>query len=409
MPIDGLDQFYDSFVFDENDERQEIIKMDDEEEKETGIQITRQRRMSFDFDVFNDESIYYEAVEEEEKSKIKTEHEVEDDEGHYCRYAVAKEMVVYIHKMNNSSAWSLIDEVGTYDKAIENLTTALELLQAIDGDDIAMNDLLYSSSPKRTCSFSLDGCIEYSEQLNYVAHLMASTKKKKLCMTKNIFKKKKKTPKNDGDIDNKKEDLHRRPILIPKKIIGERHGMGSSLFLLITFNLALAHHLKILKKKTKIDTTDHDSSSPLVKTTIRLYEIILDTITDDDNASKRNGSKIFTNIVANNLKHLKEHHVLSTTAEKIKTAEKRMAMKVENFSSSFSLYEEHKELVRNRYASHSSSFMESTSSLFTGSSSNLEQDDSECFSMRLKNAMRTSSSFGHLQSSANICSAYTAL
>merc|ERR1712130_1032841 len=57
--------------------------------------------------------------------------------------------------------------------------------------------------------------------------------------------------------------LHRKPILIPKQSIHEGHNMGRTLFLILTFNLALANHLKALKK----------TSDPTISITIQFYEV----------------------------------------------------------------------------------------------------------------------------------------
>jgi len=85
---------------------------------------------------------------------------------------------------------------------------------------------------------------------------------------KNNKKNRKRNVMMDVD-DDKSNTLYRRPIRIPKRIIREGLNMGSTLFLIITFNLALAHHLKAMKK------TSSDSSSTLLllNSTVQLYNL----------------------------------------------------------------------------------------------------------------------------------------
>merc|ERR1712224_180245 len=108
----------------------------------------------------------------------------------------------------------------------------------------------------------------------------------------------------------------------------------------------------------------------------------------------------------------------NTTPTKVKV--------VSNNPSPSSLYEQHKELLRQRYSvpaspSPSSSFSSSTStSVFSSESSSLlsssslivkkdkEDNNDDGFSLRLQNAIRTSSSFVHLQQGKNISTAFAA-
>jgi len=63
--------------------------------------------------------------------------------------------------------------------------------------------------------------------------------------------------------------LTRTPIRIPKRSIREGHNMGCTLFLIITFNLALAHHLKALKNTYSSSL----SSTILLNKIVHLYEL----------------------------------------------------------------------------------------------------------------------------------------
>merc|ERR1712224_5138 len=109
----------------------------------------------------------------------------------------------------------------------------------------------------------------------------------------------------------------------------------------------------------------------------------------------------------------------NTTPTKVKVSN--------NNPSPSSLYEQHEELLRQRYSvpaspSPSSSFLSSSTStsVFSSESSSLlsssslivkkdkEDKDDDGFSLRLQNAIRTSSSFVHLQQGKNISTAFAA-
>merc|ERR1712183_267360 len=109
------------------------------------------------------------------------------------------------------------------------------------------------------------------------------------------------------------------------------------LFPILRFNLALAYHLKMLKRsKSKI----HKSQcSSLFQNTVKLYKIVLDTVKDNEDGdaaeSATNNSKRFHQIVRNNLNHSKNHFLSVNEEEKKKTVAGVAVA---------SLYEQHKEL-----------------------------------------------------------------
>merc|ERR1712107_717420 len=115
-------------------------------------------------------------------------------------------------------------------------------------------------------------------------------------------------------------------------------------------------------------------------------------------------------IVLNNLNILKNEKCFTKDGEDNAASEKTKTMElVLNNASPSSLYEQHKALLRQRYSlpSCSSSSISSTttktsattesSSLSSSSSSplNVKAKDEDGFSLRLQNAIRTSSSFVH--------------
>jgi len=256
---------------------------------------------------------------------------------------------------------------------------------------------------------SLDECIEHSIQHQQNYNLL-----EKLCV-------KKKASKN----------LHRTPIYVPENHIHEGNTVGSPLmFLILTFNLALAHHLKALKVLKKTKKRKNASFTRLINCTIRLYELLLNVgnnnNTSDVNTLKVDGNERFYKIVRNNLNHLKKKTndidtIDKEVVEDDTTSEKTEKMKlVLEKSAPSSLYEQHKELLRQRYSavslSSTSTSTKTTTTIEPSSSSSItsslknvkDEEKDDCFSLRLQNAIRTSSSFGHLQQRQNVSTAFAA-
>lgn len=157
---------------------------------------------------------------------------------------------------------------------------------------------------------------------------------------------------------------------------------------------------------------------------------VLNILKKNKNINNKRKSSTLTRI------HGHENNSDDTNITKLLTKEEKSTssendttpMKVElvsNNPSPSSLYEQHKELLRQRYSvpspsSPSSSFSSSTStsaafSSESSSSSSLmivkdkkEDNFDDGFSLRLQNAIRTSSSFVHLQQGKNISTAFAA-
>jgi len=134
---------------------------------------------------------------------------------------------LYSQKLNNSAA--LCIEVGHYDRAIFSLTKALRLSREQSDESMAV-----------TCSCqecSLDGCIAYSESTPCpVVNANANVRCSCACAY-----------------------VYQRPIRIPPLPTLENHNMGRRLFLIVTFNLALAHHLGAMT--TSNSTTNSTTSN----------------------------------------------------------------------------------------------------------------------------------------------------
>jgi len=165
----------------------------------------------------------------------------------------------YAQKLNNISA--LCIETGLYDKAISSLGKALRL------SELHIPDQLFDSSQACTCHecCSLDGCIIYSENNNYnidsdLAELLdcdyntnnnsingdTSNNENKIDVDNTNIMSINNDDRRDGEDNNGGFTIYRRPIRIPPQSISEGHNMGPTLFLIITFNLAMVHHLKAI-------------------------------------------------------------------------------------------------------------------------------------------------------------------
>lgn len=204
---------------------------------------------------------------------------------------------LYAQKLNNSAA--LCIEVGQYSRAIASLQKALEINKSPNkgwkdrGEEVC-----------RCYHCTLDACIAYSENTpteatteNYGHKFCQNNKKRrKIC-----FSPKQQMPvpldKENSDIIGASTDaptnvlppspnktkqeysdvgcgnesnsggyIYRRPIRIRR----QGHAMGSTLYLIVTFNLALAHHLQIASNYA---IKNFGKTSKEVNRTLVLYEL----------------------------------------------------------------------------------------------------------------------------------------
>eukprot|EP00534_Pseudo-nitzschia_fraudulenta_P010560 CAMPEP_0201225228 /NCGR_PEP_ID=MMETSP0851-20130426/194011_1 /ASSEMBLY_ACC=CAM_ASM_000631 /TAXON_ID=183588 /ORGANISM="Pseudo-nitzschia fraudulenta, Strain WWA7" /LENGTH=276 /DNA_ID=CAMNT_0047514997 /DNA_START=165 /DNA_END=995 /DNA_ORIENTATION=- len=205
----------------------------------------------------------------------------------------------FAQKLNNSAA--LCIEIGHYDRAIFSLTKALRLSRQ------QSDESLVSGCACHQCS--LDGCIAYSENSSPAAKLAVNP----VC-------------KDFGC-----GFVYRRPIRVPPMTIRENHGMGRTLFLIITFNLAMAHHLDamgIMSDEKKCESKKNSSPSPnasatKIKKALQLYELSNNWHSRTTSGKTSDGgdplhpsdvtSIRFIMIVSNNLSHI---HRLSSNYTK---------------------------------------------------------------------------------------------
>jgi len=165
--------------------------------------------------------------------------------------------------LNNVAAACI--EIGQYDKGISSLSKALRL------SEMHIPDQLFDRSLACTCfNCSLDGCITHTENDSSV----------ELFDHQNNKSNDDNASKNIMHVD-RHSTIYRRPIRVPPKSIQEKHNMGSTLFLILTFNLAMAHHLKVVsiinnKNASPSPSPSCDTTTKLIYRTLQLYELAND-------------------------------------------------------------------------------------------------------------------------------------
>lgn len=216
----------------------------------------------------------------------------------------------YAQKLNNSGAHLI--EIGRYDRAIESLGKALKLTGMLYDDGMIRSGV--SSCPCHECT--IDSCISYSENtganhLRDGAKASASSprlpsndrmacrhknKKQKVSSASYSSSSQTTTPLFCGHFfDPEEHNIYCRPIQVSPSSIAQGHKMGSTLFLIITFNLALAHHLSALNERSE------EQGRAKLENTLRFYELV-------DSWQQRNStdnkSIRFNMIVWNNTSHV---------------------------------------------------------------------------------------------------------
>ena len=201
---------------------------------------------------------------------------------------------LFAQKLNNSAAFCI--EIGQYDRAIASLGKALRLSEAALGKALhKSNDQTDHNHSNCLCHHcTIAGCISYSERLptnlllpqSSRSRMASSTRSKKQRLESSslpLFKSR--FWKREGDEEGQEHEhqdqeeslalssacIYRRPIQVTPRSIGEGHNMGSTLFLVIVFNLALAHHLAASIKSDSESSKDKQYST--FQKNLKLYEL----------------------------------------------------------------------------------------------------------------------------------------
>lgn len=235
--------------------------------------------------------------------------------------------------LNNASAFLI--ENGHYDTAIASLQRALELLELhiMEENTTSTND----RTPRTYCmcnECTLEGCIRYSEQQHKINRFRSQSDTRitndignhcchSQARTESSNKRRRITYhqcEGGETIENNESDyIYQRPILIPNT-----HEMGSTRFFVILFNIALAHHLKVLriastKNKGEIEQRVIDTDSNVresIRKALLIYELMFEywsrlervsKSTDDEDAkptTSSNSSFRFVMIMYNNMSQM---------------------------------------------------------------------------------------------------------
>lgn len=173
--------------------------------------------------------------------------------------------------LNNRAASSM--EAGRYQEAIPILVKALKIAETCSFDH--GNELSC-----KCCFCGLDYCVRYTQsqprQDDESSTLSQYIDDDSIVdlgwtggTTATIIAKKKKSQNIKNDNNNEQGYVHSRPILIPPQCMLQNHKMGLTLPLILTFNLALAHHFLLLSRRRREQQQPSSSSTRMKKASTR--------------------------------------------------------------------------------------------------------------------------------------------
>merc|ERR1719491_1192717 len=112
---------------------------------------------------------------------------------------------------------------------------------------------------------TVDGCIEYSE-MNNTSYTDTDDHDPFLCQAV--------TDTDSSSSVSAASYIYRRPIQVTPQVIQEEHNMGSTLCLMIAFNLALAYHLKAMSMPIN-DNSTYRQYQKYITVALKLYTHVL--------------------------------------------------------------------------------------------------------------------------------------
>lgn len=219
-------------------------------------------------------------------------------------------------KLNNRAAQCI--EEGQYQNAIGNLVRALKLSEQ-SSMQFEENGISCMETEQSACSCqfcSLDYCMTYCQQVSRTSATSMSD-----------------AEKNDNSGTGGGGYVYQQPIRVCPQTMEGGHSMGSVLPLILTFNLALSHHLEAL-------ATQSFARSKLQRV-LRLYELAYRWQIEEESVQAE--SLRFTMVIANNLgeihravsnrdKHQKcLEHLLSTLMFMVDCHETENTMDMDGF------------------------------------------------------------------------------
>eukprot|EP00531_Pseudo-nitzschia_arenysensis_P018973 CAMPEP_0116128478 /NCGR_PEP_ID=MMETSP0329-20121206/7381_1 /TAXON_ID=697910 /ORGANISM="Pseudo-nitzschia arenysensis, Strain B593" /LENGTH=322 /DNA_ID=CAMNT_0003622619 /DNA_START=769 /DNA_END=1737 /DNA_ORIENTATION=- len=225
---------------------------------------------------------------------------------------------LYAQKLNNSAAFCI--EIGQYDRAIKSLGKALKI-SAMALDSNSSSDETTEDATCFCINCSIEGCILYSESIP--ANLLAAqsqirvaspsegSKKRRLvpqASQYSLFKSRCPWRQAEEEEQHPQQQsagfsIYRRPIQVSPQSISEKHNLGTTVSLLIIFNLALAHH------QIALSISEEDKQLSVLKKTLKLYELAGSCYTRYKNrrnilGQEQTTADRFEMILCNNLSHV---------------------------------------------------------------------------------------------------------
>ena len=189
--------------------------------------------------------------------------------------------------LNNRAA--LFIEAGQYRRAINNIVKAMKITEEIESHPTCSNI-------RGDCS--LEECLAHSRKVSWFDSKFRDSLSKEHS-TKSLSK----APATSA-IDDFGGYIYRQPIRVPPRAMKEDYSMGLTLPLILTFNLALAYHLKALKQEVVERKT--------LKKVLQLYELAY-RWQMNAHEEERVDSIQFTLIISNNLGEI--HRVANNKAK----------------------------------------------------------------------------------------------
>ena len=202
-------------------------------------------------------------------------------------------------KLNNRAANCI--ENGKYDEAVGSLVKALRMTEDPRLDFSEYQTSSSTSEPQNlTCQCrycSLDYCMTHSQPTTSTSHYQQSYP----CSSSQSY-----DYYNDYDMDYSNSGgasasssadggyVYRQPIRVSPQTMEEGHCMGVVLPLILTFNLALAHHLDAIES-----SVNEEVDRSKLQRVLRLYELAYRWQVEEQDI--QSDSLRFTMVIANNL------------------------------------------------------------------------------------------------------------
>jgi hypothetical protein len=184
-------------------------------------------------------------------------------------------------------------ECGQYSLAISSLIKALrQLLEQADNESVGCSC--------RHCS--LEACLAFSKKTSRSSRLFQKSSTFSSSSSKHHPIHRQQT---SDELSSEDGYIYRQPIRVRPQSTREGHSMGPALHLILTFNLALVHHLSAME--------DEQVSRNKFQKVLRLYELAYRYCIEEE--YDQVDCILFTMIISNNLGEI--HRVVNNTTKHV--------------------------------------------------------------------------------------------